>query len=210
MISQIGTGNYHSQTTTQYTDLSLMTSDFDIGRQIKSLFKIFDNGKRIGAFNQKFLVTRYNARRELVNLIKGESIKGSNGYIAMKCNALNDPEINSALDIAARSGCKIDLIIRGVCTWIPPYLEHNVMIKSIVWDKLEHSRIYCFGSVNPTIYLGSLDLVTSKLDKRIETLVRIDDAYILEEVCNYLNRYIINKKNSWRMTGGGTYIKEVE
>lgn len=207
-IAQIGTGNYHTQTTSQYTDLSLITSNRSICKQVYSVFQILNDEEPCMKFNKNLLVTRYNAREELIKLIKREGKKGKKGYISFKCNALDDKEINKHLDKAAKNNCQIDLIIRGVCTWIPDQLGYNVRIKSIIWDKLEHSRVYCFGNHNPTIYLGSLDLVTNKLDKRIETLVRVLDPEVLTDLCDYLNHYITNASNSWILLRSGEYRKE--
>ena len=207
-IAQIGTGNYHTQTTSQYTDLSLITSEKDICSQVMNIFHIFENKVDKVFFNSNLLVTRYNARDELIKLIRREAKLGENGYITFKCNALDDKEIAMHLDKAAANNCQIDLIVRGVCTWVPDQIGNNVRIKSIVWDKLEHSRVYCFGSFNPTTYIGSLDLVTNKLDRRIETLVRILDPDILEDLCDYLNHYITNASNSWVLLRSGEYRKE--
>lgn len=207
-ISQIGTGNYHSKTTRQYTDLSLITSNVDICHQILKLFYIFEGNKSYSPFDKNLLVTRYNARDELIGLINKEAKLRNKGYITIKCNAIDDKEINKCLDRAAINGCQIDLLVRGVCTWVPDQIGYNVRIKSIVWDKLEHSRVYCFGNVNPVVYIGSLDLVTNKLDKRIETLVRVSDPHILDSICRYLNKYVSNIKDSWLLLRSGNYIKE--
>lgn len=206
-ISQVGTGNYHTQTTTQYTDFALITSDDDICDDVNNVFKLLDGDEDV-SFSNKLLVTRYNARKILIKLIDDEASKGADGYIAIKCNALDDPEISYHLDIASEQGCQMDLIIRGVCTWIPRQLGFNVKVKSIVWDKLEHSRVYYFGKENPTIYLGSLDLVTKKIDQRIEALVKITDPDIGIRLCDYLNRYVTNTIGSWLQTSSGLYIKE--
>jgi len=208
-VAQIGTGNYHTKTTTQYTDLSLVTADDSICHQVDKVFSIL-KGKRIKdtVFNSNFLVTRYNARKALLKLIKSQS--HADGYICFKCNALDDNEIIEALYKAASKGCTMDLIIRGVCTWLPDWnMFMNVHIKSIVWDKLEHSRVYCFGKKNPDIYIGSLDLVTHKIDKRIETLVKVRDPQILIKVAKYLNRYITSQKG-YVMNIYGKYVKEVK
>jgi polyphosphate kinase len=129
-----------------------------------------------------------------------QSELGRDGVIQIKCNSLDDAEISEYLDIAASNDCYINLIVRGICTWIPSKenLNRNVTIKSIVWDKLEHSRVYCFGKINPTIYMGSLDLITNKLDCRIESLVKITDKNILTILCNYISRYNTIDK-SWYM-----------
>ena len=204
-IAQVGTGNYHTKTTEQYTDLSLITGNEIICNQIHGLFRIF-NGGQFSKFTPDLLVTQYNCREVLLALIDREAAKGTNGLICFKCNALDDEEINAHLTEAASNGCQIDMTIRGVCTWIPEQLGQNVRIRSFVWDKLEHSRVYSFGRENPMMYIGSLDLVTKKIDMRIETLVRIIDPEITIKICDYLNRYITNC-DAWHLTKTGEYRK---
>jgi len=206
-ICQIGTGNYHSKTTSQYTDLSLLTADESICKQVESVFGILCEEEAV-EFDKDLLVTPYNLRSEMIKLIDKEGAKGSAGYIAFKCNSLDDNEISDHLKKAAAKGCQMDLVVRGVCTFIPDQVGDNVRIKSIVWNKLEHSRVYCFGNENPTIYLGSLDLVTKKINQRVETLVRIKDPDVKLGIIDYLNRYITNTEDSWSMTRTGMYIKE--
>ena len=206
MVSQIGTGNYHTETTSQYTDLSLITGDPELCKQVLSLFGLFQ-GLSVPEFDRRMLVTQFNCREVLYELIDQEIEKGSNGYLSFKCNALDDEEINKRLSKAARAGCKMDFVIRGVCTWIPPELGENVTIRSFVWDKLEHSRVYSFGRSNPSIYLGSLDLVTKKIDERIETLVRVMDPELVIQVSAYLNRYLTNP-DGWYLMPDGSYRRE--
>lgn len=206
-ICQIGTGNYHSKTTSQYTDLSLLTADTSICRQVESVFGILCEEETV-EFDNDLLVTPYNLRNEIIKLIDKEGAKGANGYISFKCNSLDDPEISEHLKAAASNGCRMDLVVRGVCTFVPEEIGTIVRIKSIIWDKLEHSRVYCFGSVNPIMYMGSLDLVTKKIDQRIETLVKIKDPDVIIRIIDYLNKYITNTTNSWLMTSTGMYIKE--
>ena len=205
-LVQVGTGNYHYKTTSQYTDLALFTSNDEIVHQAKKLFNLF-KGKKGNNFSKELLVTRYNAREELYRLIMEEANKEKKGFICIKCNALDDKEIIKHLHYASIRGCRIRLIIRGVCTWIPDE-NTDVIIKSIIWDKLEHSRVYSFGYKNPTVYIGSLDLVTNKLDNRIETMAKVMDPDVLVDVSMYLNRYITSTNHSWRLLQDGSYIKE--
>ena len=202
-IAQIGTGNYHVNTTSQYTDLSYYTSDPKICEEVDRLFHVLDDD--ISDFNQDhFLVTQYNCKNKILEEIKRESKK--DGYIAMKCNALDDPEIIDALHNAEQSGCRIDLIVRGMNLFYPT--TNRVHTRSFIWDKLEHSRVFCFGRKSPTIYLGSLDLVESKINRRIETLVRIDDAEIRSYLIDYFNRYITDTKMGWeRRNSTGLYLR---
>ena len=205
-ITQVGTGNYHTRTTTQYTDLSLITSNTNISNQVRSIFRKFDGGVIEYPFDDNILVTGYNTRKVLKSLIRAESKKGKSGYIAIKCNALDDDSIIEELHSAAMNGSVIDLIIRGVCTWIPT--QPNVTVKSIVWNKLEHSRIFSFGTVNPTIYIGSLDLVKKKIDERIEVMVKIRNRDNMRYLCEYLHQCFTNHESSWRLMPSGNYMKE--
>ena len=204
-LAQIGTGNYNSSTTSQYTDLSLITGNDEICRMIEKVFDIFD-GKEHQTFNDELLVTRYNARETLYRLIEEEGSKCESGYICIKCNSMNDPEIIYHLDNAAQKGCKIDLLVRGICTYIPK--RDNVMVKSTIWDKLEHSRVFAFGAINPTVYIGSLDLLTNKLNGRIETMVKINEISALREIATYLNRYVTNTHGAYIMQPDGSYLKQ--
>jgi polyphosphate kinase len=186
--------------------------DESICKNVKEVFNLITYSSKSDKvnFDKNLLVSKFNMRQQLEKLIMEQAELGPDGFINIKCNSLNDERFILLLEGAASKGCIIKLIVRGMCTWVPEkYLNKNVTITSVVWDKLEHSRVYCFGIINPTIYIGSADLVTSKLDNRIETLVRIKSADILGEMCNYLKRYIINE-NAWTMTvtdGVVDYVK---
>ena len=207
MVAQIGTGNYHTETSKQYTDLSLITADYTICNQIDSVFNMFENNIDMCELSDNFIVTGVNNTNIdiIISKIDEQAAMGINGYICFKCNSLSDENIIKHLNRAAYAGCNIDLIVRGICTWIPNC--NNVIIRSIVWDKLEHSRVYSFGKHNPLIYIGSLDLVTSKIEKRIETLVKINDPKVHLDICKYLDRYLTDNKNSWIMRKDGKYYK---
>lgn len=208
MVAQIGTGNYHTETAKQYTDLSLITADQNLCNQIDSIFRMFENNDIKCELSKDFIVTGVeNTNIKLITKLIDEQAKlGVNGYICFKCNSLSDLNIIKHLNSAALTGCRIDLIVRGICTWVPKC--GNVTIRSVVWDKLEHSRVYSFGSNNPVIYIGSLDLVTKKIERRIETLVKINDPLIRLSLCKYLNRYLTDNTNSWIMDKDGKYKLE--
>lgn len=208
MMCHIGTGNYHTKTTSQYTDLSLITVNQEICESVMSIFDILKGNITDVSFDSdNVLVTQYNARKSLSELILAEAAKGKDGLIIIKCNSLSDDSIINDLQTADDAGCTIRLIVRGICTWVPNNFSDRIIIKSVIWDKLEHSRVYAFGKVDPDIYIGSLDLVTSKLDKRIETMVRIHEPEIAMDIIRYLNRYITTTDGSWMMMQDGTYCQ---
>ncbi len=208
MVAQIGTGNYHTETAKQYTDLSLITADQNVCMQIDSVFRMFESNDIKCEVSKDFIVTGVENTniKLIIKMIDEQTKLGINGYICFKCNSLSDINIIKHLNGAAIAGCRIDLIVRGICTWVPKC--GNVTIRSIVWDKLEHSRVYSFGSDNPVIYIGSLDLVTKKIERRIETLVKINDPFIRLKLCEYLNRYLTDNTNSWIMDKDGNYKLE--
>lgn len=207
-VCQIGTGNYHYQTAKQYSDLTLYTGDKEICKNVERCLgdicterKVFEPDR----YTRDLLVTQCNFRSEFDKLLDREILKGPKGYICMKCNSFDDEWISGKLDEAGRNKCQVDLIVRGICTWIPLY--ENQFVRSIVGEVLEHSRIYCFGRVDPVVYIGSLDLVEKKIENRIETLVRIKDKAVKAFICKYMNSQIFNKQDSWMMNQDGKYLK---
>lgn len=207
MIAQIGTGNYHTETTKQYTDMSFYTSDKRICNAALSLVNNFIKKDCEIEVNKYFLLTKYNFKNKIIKMIKKQIKLGDRGYIGIKCNSLDDEELIGYLEKARRAGCKIDLIVRGICTWIPDNILRNVTIKSIIWDKLEHSRLFWFGKIKPVIYIGSLDPVTRKINNRIELMVRIMNPEIKFSIMKEFNAYLNDYEHSWLMDKDGKYIK---
>lgn len=183
----LGTGNYNAVTARIYTDFSLMTSDSDLGADATDLFNYLTGYSRQTRF-RKMLVAPINLRQRMVQMIAREAEHALNGRPArliFKMNALVDPEMINVLYSASQAGVHIDLIIRGICCLRPGIkgISDNINVISVVGRFLEHARVYHFeNGGTPELYLGSADLMTRNLDRRVEVLFPVEDPVLRDHV----------------------------
>lgn len=189
-ITQLSTGNYNERTASTYTDFSLITYNQKIGRAVNSFWKDIVN-QEYGKYDE-ILTSPKNLKIGLIDLIKREAKKGSKGRIFIKVNSLSDEKIIEALMDASCAGCKIYLLVRGICCLIPgiDFCTENIVIVNLVGRFLEHSRVYIFGSGrDELVYISSADLMTRNMDKRVELACPIYDEKIKNRIKSilYLN-----------------------
>jgi polyphosphate kinase len=183
----LGTGNYNAVTARIYTDFSLMTSDSDLGADATDLFNYLTGYSRQTRF-RKMLVAPINLRQRMAQMIAREAEHALNGRPArliFKMNALVDPEMINILYSASQAGVKIDLIIRGICCLRPGIagISDNINVISVVGRFLEHARVYYFeNGGTPELLLGSADLMTRNLDRRVEVLFPVEDPALRDHV----------------------------
>ena len=164
-ITQIGTGNYNEKTSRLYTDLSLMTSNVEIGLEASNVFQALSKGEVV-EHTRHLLVAPKCLQNKVLGMLDEEIAHARNGeeaYAGFKLNSLTDKKIIDKLIEASEAGVKIDMIIRGICCLIPGVegKTENIRIISIVGRFLEHSRIYIFGSKERRkYYIASADFMT--------------------------------------------------
>jgi polyphosphate kinase len=209
----LGTGNYNPLTAHLYTDFGLFTADEDIGADATDLFNYL-TGYSSKKDYRKLLVAPINLRERFQELIRREiehQQNSGNGHLIFKMNALEDPEMIRLLYEASQAGVKVDLLVRGICCLRPgiPGVSENIRVISIVGQFLEHSRIYCFhNGGEEQIYLGSADLMSRNLIRRVEVLFPVEDRRLVRRVRDHvLEVYLADNVNSREMQSDGTYVR---
>ena len=207
--AHFSTGNYHSATARQYTDLALLTSNREMGLDAQAFF----DSARKGEWNPPFkrLVAAPNRlHRRILSLIETEidaAKQGRPAQILAKVNALVDQTVVERLYEASQAGVQINLIVRGACSLIPGVkgLSENIQVISIVDRFLEHSRIYYFGSTE-TMYLSSADWMPRNFFSRFEIAFPVPDSKIKQFIESViLPAYLADNQKSRELTSRGTW-----
>ncbi|MCO8126317.1 polyphosphate kinase 1 [Acidimicrobiia bacterium EGI L10123] len=210
----IGTGNYNPKTATIYEDLGLFTTDPAIGTDLSQLFNYL-TGFSSAVDYEKLVVAPDHLRRRFEGLIAGEAQHGSGGRIVAKMNSLSDPAMIDALYAAAAAGVEVDLIVRGICCLRPgvPGLSENIRVRSIVGRYLEHSRIYRFangaGTGRPLHLIGSADLMTRNINRRVEALTPVEAPELQERLDEILDVNLADDQLAWSLDGDGRWRREL-
>lgn len=207
----IGTGNYNHRTARIYEDIGILTADPEIGADVADLFNHLTGYGREIRYS-KLLVAPDQLRPSLEALIDNEIASGR-GRMILKMNSLVDVRMTEKLYEASQAGVDIDLIIRGQCSLKPgiPGLSDRIRVRSIIGRYLEHSRVYHFangdGPGEPVTYIGSADLMSRNLNRRVEALVRLDDPRTQQRVREILDVVLNDDRLAWTLAGDGVWTK---
>ncbi len=210
----VGTGNYNSVTARLYEDVGLLTADPVLGTEISSLFNYLTGYSRGGEY-RRLIVAPQEMREHLLDLIEREAgfaDRGEEALIRMKVNNLIDEPIVDALYDASRRGVRVDLVVRAICALRPGVADQSerITVRSILGRFLEHSRILHFRNGGADeVLIGSADLMHRNLDRRVETLVRVEDRASTERLLGILDLAMQDNVGVWTLGADGCWTRVV-
>ncbi len=206
----LGTGNYNDRTARTYTDISLLTANEAVGRDVGALFNMLTGYSQPPEW-ERLAVAPLSMRTQFVEWIRAEAVHakaGRGGRIVAKFNSLVDTAMCEELYAASRAGVQIDLIVRGMCILRPgvPGLSEGIRVRSIIGRLLEHSRIYHFANAGAPVYaISSADWMTRNLDRRVECLVRIEEPELCVRLQGFLDICLADNAQARVLGPDGTY-----
>ena len=209
-ITQIGTGNYNEKTSRLYTDLSLMTSNVEIGLEASNVFQALSKGEVV-EHTRHLLVAPKCLQNKVLGMLDEEIAHARNGeeaYAGFKLNSLTDKKIIDKLIEASEAGVKIDMIIRGICCLIPGVegKTENIRIISIVGRFLEHSRIYIFGSKERRkYYIASADFMTRNTVRRVEVAAPVYNDKLKRKLQEMFDVMLSDNQKARKLEADGNY-----
>lgn len=206
----LSTGNYNPSTAKMYTDVGLLTADPEINKDVTNLFHTLTGFSMVPKLS-RLAAAPINLRETLEKLITKEIANCESGKparIRLKLNNLVDPDMILLLYKASRTGVKIDLSIRGICSLKPgiPGLSENIRVESIVGRFLEHSRIFYFeNGGSPRVFLSSADWMPRNLNRRVEIMFPVDDPDHVRRLVGILDAIFRDNHNARRLLPDGSF-----
>ena len=208
----IGTGNYNPKTARIYEDLGVLTCDPQVGEDLTRLFNQLSGIAPRSRF-KRLLVAPRTVRSGLVEHIEAEVVrheKSGKGHIIFKLNSIVDEQTIDALYRASQAGVLVDIWVRAICALRPGVegMSENITVRSTLGRFLEHSRIYWFaGDGQPTVYIGSADMMHRNLDRRVEALLRVIDPQHVAEITSLLEKGISPTSSRWELSEDGRWTR---
>ena len=208
----VGTGNYHEGTARLYEDLGLLSADPELAAHAAAVFNELTAGIPAPTPG-RLLVAPHDLRERFTALIRREAEHARAGRpcgIRAKMNQLQDPQMIRELYKASLAGVPVVLNIRGLCCLRAgvPGLSPTIQVYSTLGRFLEHSRIYRFENGGaPEFFIGSADLMTRNLSRRMEVVAPVCDPVVKAELENILRTYEEDNCSAWDMRPNGEYVR---
>ncbi|WP_167103913.1 RNA degradosome polyphosphate kinase [Mycobacterium sp. DL592] len=204
----IGTGNYNPKTARLYEDVGLLTASPDIGADLTDLFNSLTGYSRKVSY-RNLLVAPHGVRRGIVERIDREieaHRAAGNGRIRLKANALVDEQVIDALYRASQNGVRVEIVVRGICALKPGVegFSENIVVRSILGQFLEHSRIFHFNAINE-FFIGSADMMHRNLDRRVEVLAQVKDPRLTGYLDEIFESAMDPSTRCWELGSDGSW-----
>jgi len=211
--THIGTGNYNPKTSRLYEDMGLITTNETIGEDVAHLFNNLSGWSRSATY-EKLLVAPDNVRDGLIEQIHAEiahHLAGNPARIRMKFNSLVDEAVIDALYLASQAGVPVQILVRGICALRPgvPGLSETIEVRSVLGRFLEHSRVFWFeNGGQPVVWIGSADMMHRNLDRRVEALVQLPTAELVDEVDEVLTLAFQPDTDAWHLGEDANWVRK--
>jgi polyphosphate kinase len=202
----LGTGNYNPKTARAYEDLGILSADPELTEDLTKLFNQLSGFAPQSTYS-RLLVAPSTLRSGIFERIDREienQKAGKPAGIQLKLNSILDEGFVEKIYQASQAGVKIDLLVRGICAVQPGIkgISENITVKSVLGRFLEHSRIFHFvNGGNNEYWIGSADLMGRNLDRRVESLVRIDKKDHQNRLQEILDLGLSSSSSSWQLSG---------
>ena len=202
----LGTGNYNPKTARMYEDLGILSADPELTDDLTRLFNRLSGFAPQSTYS-RLLVAPLTLRSGIIERIDREienQKAGKHAGIQLKLNSILDEGFVEKIYQASQAGVKIDLLVRGICAVQPGIkgVSENITVKSVLGRFLEHSRIFHFvNGGNSEYWIGSADLMGRNLDRRVESLVRIDKKEHQNRLQEILDLGLSADSSSWQLSG---------
>jgi polyphosphate kinase len=208
----VSTGNYHTGTARIYEDLGVLSCDPVLAKDAAQVFNELTGATPYESYANLLVAPRF-MRPRFLELIQREADNAAAGRpcgIYCKMNQLQDPELITALYRASLAGVPVTLNIRGLNCLRPgvPGLSETIRVYSVVGRFLEHSRIYRFENGGEReYYLGSADWMRRNLDRRVETIMRVDAPAVRAGLEEVIGVYESDNCSAWDCGPDGQYVR---
>ncbi|MBK7000896.1 MAG: polyphosphate kinase 1 [Rhodoferax sp.] len=209
----LSTGNYNPRTAKLYTDLSHITADTALTRDMEQVFVHLASQSKLPKLGKMWMAP-FDVQRQLIDKIDAlgaAAARGQSARIVLKMNALTDEALIDSLMQAGKHGVKTDLIVRGACmlpAQVPGHTD-NIRVRSIIGRFLEHSRVFYFRLDEvEDLYLSSADWMNRNMVRRIELAWPVTNPEQRQRIVDEcLVACLYDGVDAWDMAPDGTYAR---
>ncbi len=204
-VACVGTGNFHEGNAKVYTDYMVMTARPALVREVKRVFDFISKPFKPVRFRE-LLVSPNDMKPRILRMIDNEiknAKAGKEAWMKVKINHITDEDVAVRLYEAASAGVRIDIVLRGNCSLVPPSVP-NLRAVGIIDRYLEHSRILIFANGgSPKFYMGSADWMPRNLVNRVEVLTPVYDEDLQRDLMRTVDYGLRDTTNGRVVDGCG-------